>query len=107
MNMAWRPHDYLIEGRLDNTRPGKVTGWLAFNGLLDLVTLSLEGDFHRDIRGAAIHLKGRKLAAPSNPAKYLAGFSPVQEGKVGDITAGLPPRDYTHYPYIEWYSGNG
>jgi hypothetical protein len=22
---------------------------------------------------------------------------------VGDITAGLPPRDYVNYPYVEWY----
>ena len=27
-----------------------------------------------------------------------------QTGKAGDITAGLPPRDYVEYPYIEWYS---
>lgn len=105
--MAWRPHVYLMEGRLENTQPGKVTGWLAFHGLLDLVVVDLAGDFHRDIRGASIRLKGNKLAPPANAAAYFAGFSPVQAGKVGDITAGLMPFDYTDYPYIEWYSGNG
>lgn len=34
----------------------------------------------------------------------MDSFSLRQTGKVGDITAGLPPHDYTKYPYIEWYS---
>lgn len=34
----------------------------------------------------------------------MKGFSKKQTGKVGDITAGLPPQDYVSYPYIEWYS---
>ncbi len=28
--MAWRPTEYLLEGELDNTTPGKVTGWMQF-----------------------------------------------------------------------------
>ena len=31
--MAWRPNRYLLEGELDNTQPGKVTGWMRFAGL--------------------------------------------------------------------------
>jgi hypothetical protein len=34
----------------------------------------------------------------------MARFSGRQTGKVGDITAGLPPQDYTDHPYLEWYS---
>jgi hypothetical protein len=30
--MAWRPSEYLIDGELDNTTPGKVTGWMRFAG---------------------------------------------------------------------------
>jgi hypothetical protein len=33
--MAWRPTEYLIEGELDNTTPGKVTGWMRFAGMKD------------------------------------------------------------------------
>ena len=33
----------------------------------------------------------------------MRSFSLHQTGRVGDITAGLPPRDYVAYPYIEWY----
>ena len=31
--MAWRPSEYLIDGELDNTNPGKVTGWMRFAGM--------------------------------------------------------------------------
>ena len=56
--MAWRPSGYLIEGELDNTKRGKVTGWMRFVGLSRNVTFDLKGDFHRDIRGTRIRFKG-------------------------------------------------
>jgi hypothetical protein len=103
--MAWRPNENLIEGELDNRTPGRVTGWLRFVGLDERVTLDLEGDFHRDIRGTLIRLSN------PNPTErspgYMEGICLEQRGKVGDITAGLPPRDYVDYPYIEWYAENG
>jgi hypothetical protein len=34
----------------------------------------------------------------------MDGLASHQTGKTGDITAGLPPKDYVDYPYIEWYS---
>jgi len=98
--MAWRPSECIIDGELDNTVPGKVTGWMKFKGLKDKVIFNLEGNFHRDIRGAKIKITGdgeeRRLG-------YMDDFALKQTGKVGDITAGLPPRDYGDYPYIEWY----
>jgi hypothetical protein len=104
--MAWRVSAYLIEGELDNTHLGKVTGWMQFAGLKEKVTLNLQGDFHRDIRGAKIHFTGDAYETdpPQDALSYMDGLSPQQTGKVGDITAGLPPVDYVNYPYIEWYS---
>jgi hypothetical protein len=104
--MAWRPTQYLIEGELDNTHPGKVTGWMKFAGKKEKVTFDLEGNFHRDIRGAKIHFTGDAYEdqAEIDGEKYFEGFAMHQTGKVGDITAGLPPKDYVDYPYIEWYS---
>jgi len=101
--MAWRPYDQLVEGELDNTVPGKVTGWLRFVGLDDVVRLDLSGDFHRDIRGTKICLTGCSLDNETN-RRYMENFSTVQTGEAGDITAGRPPQDYVDYPYIEWYS---
>jgi hypothetical protein len=100
--MAWRPTEYLIEGELDNTIPGKVTGWMRFAGFSGKIVFDLEGNFHRDIRGTKIHLVGDGCEDDEKAQKYMRGFSLNQTGKVGDITAGLPLRDYVDYPYIEW-----
>ncbi len=104
--MAWRPTQYLIEGELDNTHPGKVTGWMQFAGMPEKVTFDLEGDFHRDIRGAKLCLTGdaAETEAPADAHSTMEGFASHQTGKVGDITAGLPPHDYGVTPYVEWYS---
>lgn len=104
--MAWRPMKYLVEGELDNTRPGRVTGWMKFAGVSETVTFDLLGDFHRDIRGAKIRLTGDAWGTRvgADAKRYMRGFALRQTGKVGDITAGLPPQDYVGYPYIEWYS---
>ena len=101
--MAWRPTQYVLEGELDNTTPGKVTGWMRFAGMSKTVTFDLKGDFHRDIRGAKIHFIGDGKEKDPTAASYMDGMAISQTGKVGDITAGLPPRDYVNYPYIEWY----
>lgn len=109
--MAWRPYENLIEGELDNTVPGKVTGWMRFVGMDEKVILDLTGDFYRDIRGAKLCLTNPDPAernavgfSPARSGTYMEGFDTFQVGKVGDITAGLPPADYVSYPYIEWFS---
>jgi len=98
--MAWRPTDYLTEGELDNTVPGKVTGWMKFVGMDEPVTFNLDGEFHRDIRGTMIRFKGE---GRKSGAGYMRGFRKHQTGKAGDMTAGLPPQDYVDYCYLEWY----
>jgi len=104
--MAWRPTQYLIEGILDNSVPNKVTGWMRFVGVKDKVTFDLEGNFHRDIRGAKIRFTGDAYEdqAEVESGDYFEGFALHQTGPVGDITAGLPPHDYSTTPYLEWYS---
>ena len=102
--MAWRPHENLISGELDNSVLGKVTGWLRFVGMKEVVELDLAGDFHRDIRGTKVRLRNPNPTQDGDRAKYLDGFSPTQTGNVGDMTAGLLPQDYVAYPYFEWYS---
>jgi len=104
--MAWRPTQYVQEGELDNTCPNKVTGWIKFTGMKDKVTFDLEGNFHRDIRGAKIHFKGDAYedSTDIDSGSYFDGFARHQTGNVGDITAGLPPNDYGNRPYVEWFS---
>ena len=104
--MAWRPTKYLIEGALDNTDPGIIKGYMKFMGMKELVQIELQGNFHRDIRGAVIRFEcdDYKDEDPLKAVEYFKGFSVVQTGKAGDITAGRPPHDYVDRPYIEWYS---
>jgi len=103
--MAWRPSQYLIDGELDNTTPGKVTGWMQFAGMQSKVTFDLKGNFHRDIRGAKVRLTGDGQADDPEAAQYMDGFVTHQTGETGDMTAGLPPYDYTkNQPYFELYS---
>lgn len=108
--MAWRPNENLIEGELDNTILGKVTGYMKFKGMKKTVKFDLKGDFHRDIRGTKIRLVGEG----ENSEEYsMKGFSCTQTGDVGDITAGIPTGknekgeptyEYSNTPYVEWYS---
>jgi hypothetical protein len=104
--MAWRVSAYLIEGELDNTHLGQVTGWMQFAGMNEKMTFDLKGDFHRDIRGAKIHFTGDAFETdpPADAQNEMEGLAVQQTGQVGDITAGRPPADYVNYPYIEWYS---
>lgn len=106
--MAWRPYEQFIEGVLDNTVPDKVTGWMKFAGMNEKVVFDLEGNFHRDIRGSKVRLRGNgESANQEESAKYMEGFSTQQTGQVGDMTAGREPVDYVSYPYWEWYAQNG
>lgn len=94
-SMAWRPYSNLIEAELDNRTPGKVTGWMRFfrNGKRPLrVAFDLTGDFHEDIRGKVIRLRNPEPRDEYGDGErtYMDGFSRVQRGEVGDITAGLP-----------------
>jgi hypothetical protein len=104
--MAWRPNEQFIEGELDNSVLGKVTGWMKFAGLNEKVMFDLDGNFHRDIRGAKVRLRGEgESANHEESAKRMEGFTTLQKGNVGDMTAGLPPYDYSpNSPYFEFYS---
>ncbi len=102
--MAFRPTRYLIAGELDNTQPGLVTGWIQLAGMNGKVTVNLKGNFHRDIQGAKIRLTGYARGYDPEALVYVRDFSMEQNGKVGDITAGLPPFDFSRRPYVEWYS---
>ena len=102
--MTWRPTKYLLQGKLDNTVQGRVTGWMRFAGMKSKVTFDMKGDCHRDIRGRKISFTHRYFGGREEAEKYMGSFDKRQTGRAGDITAGLPPRDYTEWPYIEWYS---
>ena len=94
--MAYRPYENLIDGELDNHIPGKVSGWIRFmrRGKQPLKAIfDLTGDFHEDIRGTVIRLSNpapsERNADLDREGTYMDGFSAVQRGEAGDITAGF------------------
>ena len=121
--MAWRPYENLMDGELDNRTPGSVKGWMRFHRTGKppfRVILELMGDCHEDIRGKVIRISNPHPSERNEHLKregsYMDGFSPIQQGQAGDITAGAPvgldgngePRfPYAPYPYLEWYGPNG
>ena len=80
--MAWRIDEQLIRGEIDNRAKGRVTGRLWFVGLEEPVALELEGNPWRDLAG---HLF--RFSNPSPKPGDMQGFSTLQQGTVGDITA--------------------
>lgn len=101
----WRPSIYLIEGELDNTTPGRVTGWMRFLGMSKTMQLNLRGDFRDDVRGKRMRFNGEgEMADALAAAAYMAEISSDQQGLVCTITAGIEPDIYIDYVYIEWYS---
>ena len=98
--MSWNPTRYLLDGELNNTRAGKVTGWMRFAGMATVVTINLDGDFHPDIRGTRLHLRGSGDEDDPIAACYMAGFEVHQAGKAGDIV--VSPTGWG-MAFIEWY----
>lgn len=71
MAIKQKKKKYLIQGILDNTKPGTVTGWMKFFGLKRKMMFNLKGDFHRDIRGAKIHFVGDAYLGHVNPKPFV------------------------------------
>jgi hypothetical protein len=124
--MAWRLHNHVLRGEIDNRSKGVVTGRIWLSGVEVPLQLSLTGNACRDLAGCLItfHNTGEVLPIPKGQKLY-----PVQEGRIGDLTASRkvrvfdlpldealkmikngdkPPEHMANSLYLEWYSkGNG
>ena len=80
--MAWRCHEYLLRGELDNRTRGRVTGRLWLAGVDEPLVLDLAGDCAPDLAGC--------LLTFANPAPLPLPCAPPareQRGVAGVITA--------------------
>jgi len=98
--MAWRPTENVIEGSLDNTEAGRVTGWLHFANYPHQVDLDLAGDLRGGLRGRRIRIVLKDRDA--RPAQYMRGFNARQAGEVDAVEV---LTDGTLH--ISWYGPNG
>jgi PAS domain-containing protein len=124
--MAWRIHDNVIRGEIDNRVKGIVRGKLWLKGLARPATLELAGNASADLAGCLLKFKN---PAKAFPMRKGPPFNPVQRGKAGSLSAsqkvrvftipdeeafammdrgGQPPERTANALYLEWFSeGNG
>lgn len=119
--MAWRIHDKVTHGEIDNRTKGQVKGrfWLA--GSENPILLHLQGNCWSDLAGCLLTFRN-----PQPDADGRLSLDPEQEGVVGDMTASrkvrVPtvdrdevnrlleadqpiPTQLGNSIYLEWFSG--
>ena len=114
--MAWRIHEHILRGEIDNRTRGRVTGRLWLPGVEAPLVLDLRGDCAPDLAGCLLTFENPKPEpAQDDPP------SEMQHGWVGDITASqklkvpdVPieefirmknaPWHWANTLYLEWFS---
>ncbi len=90
--MAWRIHDSVIRGEIDNRVKGTVRGQLWLDGLAGPVTLELVGNACPDLAGCLLTFKN---PAKTFPMRKKPAFNPLQRGKIGNLSASQKVRVFT------------
>jgi len=120
--MAWRIHDSVIRGQIDNRTKGRVHGCLWLRGLDQPIRLELKGNAHGDLAGCLLHFENPD---PTVPLRTDVALHPLQRGTIGDLTASRkvrvldvpstearamsrrgekPPEHWANSLYLEWFS---
>ena len=118
--MAWRIHEHVLRGRIDNRARGRVTGEIWLAGIDQPLILELRGDCAPDVAGCELSFE--------NPSPIPMTTKPPalqQRGPAGDITAArkvrvfdvpieealaicrrgeTPPEHMANSLYLEWFS---
>jgi hypothetical protein len=119
--MAWRLHEHVLRGEIDNRTPGRVSGRIWLADVEEPLVLKLNGDCYPDLAGCLLRFENpRPVAMTTKPP------APRQRGTAGDITAarkvrvfdipfeeayamikagGTPPEHMANALYLEWHSG--
>jgi hypothetical protein len=120
--MAWRIHDHVIRGEIDNRKRGIVRGRIWLHGVPKPVILDLKGNACADLAGCLLTFEN---PGETFPLPQDGGMHPLQRGTIGDLTAsrkvrvldlpveeaylrkkkGLPvPEHMANCLYLEWFS---
>jgi len=120
--MAFRIHDSVVRGEIDNRVKGTVRGKIWVEGRADPVVLELDGNAQPDLAGCLLTFTN---PLPRVPHHHLDALHPVQRGGVGDLTASRkvrvfdvpleeafamidrgekPPEHMANSLYLEWFS---
>jgi hypothetical protein len=120
--MAWRIHDSVQRGEIDNRKKGIVRGRIWLHGLAGPVALELQGNACPDLAGCLLTFEN---PGETIPLRTNAGMNLLQRGMIGDLTASrkvrvfdipvaeayermkkkLPvPEHMANSLYLEWFS---
>jgi len=123
--MAWRIHEWVRRGEVDNRQPGVVHGRLWLAGRREPLELDLRGNAWRDLAGCQLFFTRLRAVPTEGHAPGRALLAPGQNGVIGDFTASrkvkvpdLPAAEFherlrLHLPfpvrmanslYLEWFS---
>lgn len=119
-DIAWRLHEHVLRGRIDNRTRGHVTGEIWLAGLEQPLVLELTGDCAPDLAGCEL-----KFANHDPIPMTTKPPASQQRGPAGDITAArkvrvfdvpieeamamcrrgeTPPEHMANSLYLEWFS---
>ena len=118
--MAWRLHEHVLRGKIDNRTRGRVTGEIWLSGIDQPLVLELAGDCAPDLAGCELSFENPEpISMTTKPP------APQQRGPAGNITAArkvrvfdvpieealamsrrgeTPPEHMANAVYLEWFS---
>lgn len=120
--MAFRIHQSVVRGEIDNRVKGVVHGKIWLEGRAEPLALALQGNAHHDLAGCLLTFQNRLKPEPMHRPEALAT---EQRGTIGDLTAsrkvrvpsvpmeeflnwprekGRPPSHWANCLYLEWFS---
>ena len=120
--MAFRIHDSVVRGEIDNRVKGIVRGQIWIEGRAEPVVLELKGNAWPDLAGCRLTFTNPQKRVPH---AHLDSLHPLQRGSIGDLTASRkvrvfdvplpdaldmihrkekPPEHMANCLYLEWFS---
>jgi hypothetical protein len=121
--MAWRLHEHVLRGTIDNRTRGRVTGEIWLAGVDQPLMLELTGDCAPDLAGCELRFEN-----PDPIPMTTKPPTPQQRGPTGNMTAArkvrvfdilieealamsrrgeTPPEHMANAVYLEWFSERG
>jgi hypothetical protein len=120
--MAFRIHNSVVRGEIDNRVKGIVRGKIWVEGRPDPLILELKGNAWPDLAGCLLTFNNPLKRVPD---QLLDSLNPEQKGSIGDLTASRkvrvfdipleealemirrkekPPEHLANSLYLEWFS---
>src|SRR2546425_607078 len=81
--MAFRIHDSVVRGEIDNRMKGIVRGKIWVEGRAEPVVLELKGNASPDLAGCLLKFTNAQKPIP----QHLDSLHPLQRGSIGGLTA--------------------